>query len=175
VNGVSDAFSQNIVRIVTPVHLLLQGQQTQTPYISLLLWTIAIDALLAAASEEAFTARLQSFLGADEYVFPENWLGFQPDFKVGEVAKDIYILRNILAHGNRIPEKFWKDDVGFRVADRRHNTKLSPWPNWSYAQVLSECSLFLLCGTLKKILLTPTLMHIVGTKNWETFLKACTR
>ena len=172
VDGVHEAFRRKIVRIQTPAQLLIQGQQTRQYYISLLLWTIALDALMAAASEEAFSARLTAFIGRDEYIFPEDKLGFQAEYKVGDVVKDIYVLRGILAHGNQIPEKFWKEDVGFKIADRRYGIRLDPWSDWSYAAVLAECSLFLLCATLRKILLKPSFMNIVGTSSWESYLES---
>jgi hypothetical protein len=91
-----------------PFQYLEMGLQTAVNHgkAGALLWMIGLDALLAAQGATLFAARLCRLLGRDTRIFPKDYAGLWPAYTVGELAADIYQIRNQIAHGDRIREEY---------------------------------------------------------------------
>ncbi len=163
------AVEQNFVRVINPVRLFQHGLEATEIHIRVLLWTTALDALLMAESGSKFETRLCSFLGRDTLIFPPDpYLGWRPTYTVGEVARDLYTLRGLIAHGKEIRTKF-RQEVGFTIqggSDAMRDT----YGTYQYWQVLEECALFLLCATLKKLFIEDLLDEVADGRRWASYL-----
>jgi hypothetical protein len=164
--AVCQAFEKGAARLINPIRLLEHGLQGTEMHIRVLLWAIALDALLIAHNGKTFERRLCNLLGPNTHVFPEDDLGRQPAYRVEEVAGNLYELRNVIAHGNEVPQKFRKP-VGFKASGPPLGGNIA---QCQVRELLHECALFLLCGVLKKILLSNWVPIVGMTKTWREHL-----
>ena len=88
VAGTLEAFASKSVPIMNPFEFLEIGLQTASNQVraGALLWTMGLDGLLAAEKQHFFAARLKRLLGSDTLLFPEDWAGRKPIYKVSDVA-----------------------------------------------------------------------------------------
>jgi hypothetical protein len=165
--GITQSIAKRVTRLVNAFRLLELGLQSTEPYIKLLLWVGALDSLLMANSARHFVARLKNFLGAQTFVFAgSDGLG-QPSFRVADIADDLYELRSVIAHGRRIPDKYWKP-TEFK---ERSKEPLAQFDDCKlYHGLLSGCALFLLCTALRKIYLGGLLERVADSGAWRSLL-----
>jgi len=91
-----------------------------------------------------------------------------PKYTVADVAADLYDLRSDIAHGRSIKRRFLEetgllDTNGSRISD--------VFRPYRYRHVLEECSAFLLCQALRKVLTTDLLNDIATERKWRDRLK----
>lgn len=167
-DGVNRAFEAGVVRLQNPILFLEHGLQTDNVYLSLLMWVMGLDVLLMAGSISPFVDRLEGLLGGDSYVFPPvNSPPVQPRPTVAEVARDVYLLRNKIAHGNEIPK------IPFRLPRVLEDTsgRQLNWESLVYAMILRDAALFLLTGSLRRIFLSGWVAEVEDEKKWKAKLK----
>lgn len=124
------------------------GYISQSLDVKQLMWVTALDALFTSArhwGSDLAIRRIQNFIGAESRIydlvdFPSHVT--VPSFTVGDVARDVYKLRNKFAHGEWIPKEYL-DRPGYRGKDG------SPL---SYADVLLEATSIILRMSLIRIL-----------------------
>jgi hypothetical protein len=167
VDGTIQILDEGNPRTVTPIRLFEQGLITRDPYLRTLFWVTAMDSILMAVKKELFLSRLYAMLGADTQVFPpEDGIYIQRDTRINEVAKDMFELRSLLAHGRVISKKFWepRDDL----ANYLDRSVYNPPPR--YRILLEEASLSLLSRMLHKIFLENLVRDFSNEKIWKNRL-----
>ena len=90
--------------------------------------------------------------------------GVRPKYKVGEVANDLYALRSEIAHG-AYEDKRFSEVIGFWPED---GTAIND--SFTRAQVLEECSLFLLQTALMSALSTELAKAVENAASWRKYL-----
>jgi hypothetical protein len=160
---VQDVFQKPTLRLQIPIWLFEQGLIAADRHIRLLLWATGLDGITQSGGISAFGKRLCSLLGPDTHVFPSCAVYPLPKYKVAEVVGDLYRLRTEMAHGLPFHEKFRKKG-GFLGPDDRPIA--DNFAGWRYDQVLEECAAFLLCRTLREILLHNRVLD-VRTNSWS--------
>lgn len=169
IDGTLAALEADSISTKNPFQYLEIGLQTAVNHrkAGALMWMIGLDSLLAAQRADTFKARLCRLLGANSYIFPQDFLGRQPTYKVGELAADIYQLRNQIAHGDRVRSEYLKKS-GFSVEP----TLLDFFKidECSYQTVLCEASLFLLCAALRQVILDGHLDLLAQPKEWKRWI-----
>jgi hypothetical protein len=168
--GVNRAFGEGIVRLENPVLLLEHGLQTNHVYLSTLMWVMALDMLYMAGGREPFVERVAGFLGTNESIFPP-FLSRKPRLTVGEVLRDLYELRGVIAHGREILKRPFREK--FAIVDVS-GAKIDEI-DYSYAQVLMESSLLLLVKSLRKVMVDGFVDVVKDEGNWKQRLKTCAR
>jgi hypothetical protein len=115
------------------------------PLVKGLFAVMGLDALFNSQGGSDFKRKLCQRLGESTQVFPD-WMSPgapPPNYTVGEVAHRIYELRNKIAHGVDL-RKAAQVDLTKRV---ELNEQLEPR---SYAALLSEAAVYLLCLVLQR-------------------------
>lgn len=167
VEGISESFNREIIRLINPLNFLENGLQATNIHLRLLLWTTGLDALLMAPNRKTFVERLCRFLGANTFVFPPLELFGQPKYRIKDVAADLYDLRSCIAHGKEIPKKY-RRSCGFISEEGR---LIENYPNdYQYRQVLVECALFLLCRALRTVFVSNLVQTVGKQKEWRRTL-----
>jgi hypothetical protein len=171
--GVNRAFDEKIVRLQNPIILLEHGLQTSHLYLSTLMWVMGLDMLFMAGEKVPFIERVAGFLGANTPVFPVvSFLNRQqPRLTVGEVLEDVYELRNIVAHGREIPERFREK---CDIVDTK-DAKIGFRDDYSYSGVIMEAALFLLAMSLQQIMLGDLGDTVKDEAKWKQRLKVDAR
>jgi hypothetical protein len=170
IDGALSALQSESVLSRNPFQYLEIGLQTAVNHgkAGALLWMIGLDALLGAQGEAKFSARLCRLLGRDTRVFPDDYSGRRPAYTIGEVASDIYRLRNQIAHGDRIRPEYIKKSE-FRLVE-----PLVPYypaiGERSRQSILCEAALFTLCGALRKVILGGHLDRLQNQRAWKRWL-----
>lgn len=106
----------------------------------------ALHALYSSSSDK-LVRRIEGFLGNDTLIYPP---GEHPEFEflqadpttIGDVLEDINIIRNCIAHGERIPDRYFGADFGRSGLNGRLN----------YITVLDDGLAFIVRETLRRIL-----------------------
>jgi hypothetical protein len=169
IDGTFAALEADSISTKNPFQYLEIGLQTAVNHTKAgaLLWMIGLDSLLAAHKVDTFKARLCRLLGANTYIFPRDYAGRQPTYKVGDLAADVYQLRNQIAHGDRIRDEYLvRSEFSleptlpdlYRIGER------------SYQSVLWEATLFLLCACLRQVILDGHLDLLAQPKEWKKWL-----
>jgi hypothetical protein len=128
---------------------------------------IGLDALLAAQGAARFSARLCRLLGKNTRVFPVDYADRQPAYTIGELAADIYDLRNQMAHGDRIRPKYLeKNEFRFEPPVPHYLTL----GEFSRQSIISEAALFTLCAALRKVILGGHLDLLPNQRRWKKWL-----
>jgi hypothetical protein len=162
--GIRRASTEQIVRLQNPVLLLEHGMQIGNVNLGALMFVMGLDMLLMAGEIGTFMNRLGGFLGLDSYVFPPTCvMNRQPNTVVRDVLKDLYEFRNIIAHGQEIPEDPYrrKSDIistdGSRINDQNHYR----------AQLMLESGLFMLTTALRRIFTEGLVDEVKHTAKWR--------
>lgn len=169
VTGVHAVEEQNVARLYNSTGLFMLGLEVNHTYMSILMWVAGLDSLLMAGEKKVFVRRICNLLGSGAFVFPRDVIGDQPRYTVREVAGDVWDLRNEVAHGHEIPQKFWSrvpfEDVNGQnlACDESTYTRLD---------LLSECALFLLRGCLLRVFTDYNIgvPRVGDTKGWRAIL-----
>jgi len=114
------------------------------------LWTSALEALYTSTEREhngklVSCERIKFFLGEDTRIYSNDeeqyaYLGSPPQFTVGDLVGDCYKIRNFIAHGARIPDR-WFDEGRSGLGEPVR-----------YAEVLLEAASVMVRLTIIKIL-----------------------
>jgi hypothetical protein len=169
VEGTLAALESGAVRTMNPFQFLEIGLQTAFNHVraGALLWTMGLDALLAAERQDRFASRLIRLLGKDTLVFPADWVGRRPTYTIGEVAANIYDLRNLIAHGKEVLEKYRKPiQFQFEPPDLAYLAV----EKWTYETLLFESSLFTFIVALRKVITDGQLELMADKRPWERWL-----
>lgn len=132
-----------------------------------LMWCCAIESIYTSHNPEhqtsfVATARIKWFLGEDARLYEpvHHWdrLAFVKDcdLTVGQVVDELYVLRNYIAHGDKIPDSF------FDTA----RTDLVPVTK---AGVLTEAASYIIRNSLLKILREGLLDHFADAMPAEKY------
>jgi hypothetical protein len=164
VNGLAHILEQGNPRTATPIRLFEHGLVSRDPYIRILLWVTAIDSVLMAVKADVFETRLCVFLGADTKVFPpEDGVYIQRPTVVKDVARDLFTLRSLLAHGRPIEQRFWefREDLRELLGTQAYGS--TP----RYRVLLEEAALSVLTRVLHTIILDDLVNDFVSAKKWK--------
>lgn len=148
---VLEAFHKPVQRLQIPIWLLEQGMAAPDQHIRILLCATGLDSLTKASGQTVFKERLCELLGADTLIFPPDAAGRQPRYRVGEIAGHLYQLRNEMAHGLPFQAIFHKKPGFLDVAGE---PLAEAFAKYRYDKVLEECAVFLLCRTLREVLMS---------------------
>ena len=171
VEGTVAALESGFIPVVNPFQFLEIGLQTAFNHVlgGTLFLTFGLDGLMGGAGgEDVFSKRLARFLGGDTFIFPEDYVGRRPTYTVGEMSEKIFGLRNQLAHGQQVLEKFRKP-ITFTF-DPAELSYLSV-ENWNGTRLIFESALFILIAGLRKVIMTPGLLErLKDYRTWTRWL-----
>jgi hypothetical protein len=167
VDGVLALIETEQPRLNTPLGLLLNGMSGGDIYVKTLLWVAAMDSILMAEKAKAFKQRLCKILGSETEVFPGLEAQGVPPYSVDDLASDIYVLRNQIAHGGVILSRF----LELPPVSSKRNVNASYPGLVTYVNVLHEASIVLLCRLLRHIILRDMLPIFTAPKQWKHFLE----
>jgi hypothetical protein len=167
VRGVNSILRFRVPRLINALNFLELGFGAEDQYISTFLWVSGLDAILMAGTPKNFRQRLVNVLGEKTFVLPMVDPGGQPNYRVGDVAEDVYELRSKIAHGSLIPKKFLEQ---VRLKNVKDDVIESYSPPTQYLHIVRECALFLLIGVLKKIFLEDCAKLANNPNQWRTKL-----
>jgi hypothetical protein len=132
-------------------------------------WCSAIESIYTSHHPEhqgklVATSRIKWFLGENTNIYaPGDLSEFAPDpgIAVSQIVGDIYDMRNFMAHGDRIPDPYFTDDLrtGIQGCVKR----------W---EVLLEATSFIIRSSLLKILRDALLNHFADAGPAETYFGA---
>jgi hypothetical protein len=136
------------------------------------LWTTAVESLFTTQSPTGensgslvATERIKSFLGPKTSIYPPDELSSvfaNPNICIEDIVRELYCLRNHIAHGDRIPDYYfqqggrqdiWQGDI-------------------SNYDVLLETVSFVIRHSLLKILRDNLLEKFASTSESESYFKA---
>jgi hypothetical protein len=164
----SETIFTSVVRLQNPLLFLEHGLQMENVYLRLLMWVMGLDMLLMAGNIGPFVDRIEGLVRGDSYIFPPvHSPGRQPRLLVKEVAKDVYELRNVIAHGREVPKTPFR--VGHELLDV--DGRNIYWQPTTYAETLANAALFLLSRSLEKIFLEGWTALVESEHEWKSKLK----
>lgn len=171
VEGAIAAVDSGSVPLVNPFRFLEIGFQTAVNHrrAGAVLWMMGLDGLLAAENEGIFSRRLQKLLGADERVFPEDWIGRRPTYTVRELASGMYEFRSLIAHGREILQKY-RDPIKFEY-EPNEAVQLT-MENWSRGTLMIESTVFCLIAALRKVITGNLAQRVMDHRIWKRWLDA---
>jgi hypothetical protein len=166
--GIRRAFAEKLVRVQNPIQLLEHGMQIGNVNLGTLMFAMALDMLFMAGEISPFLQRVGGFLGLDSLIFPQDSLmNYQPKTTAGEVLKDLYDLRNIIAHGQEIPKQPYREKHDLMSADGHRINH----DDYYYADLMLESGLFMLTTALRKILTEGLLDDVANPEKWRLKIK----
>ena len=169
VEGTMTALESKSVPVMNPFQFFEIGLQTAFNHVraGALLWTAGLDGLLAAEKQRWFAPRLIRLLGKATRVFPEDWVGRRPRYTVENVAASVFDLRNLIAHGKEILEKYRAPiEFEFEPPELAHLAV----EKWTYETLLYESALFTLIAALRKIITGGHVEMMKDKRAWERWL-----
>src|SRR5262249_49112016 len=120
--------------------------------------------LFMAGEISPFVKRVGGFLGIDSLIFPQDsMMKYQPKTTAGEVLKDLYNLRNIIAHGQEVPKQPYREKYdlvstdGYRI---NHDS-------YYYAELMLESGLFMLATALRRIFTEGLFEDVADPEKWR--------
>jgi hypothetical protein len=117
-----------------------------------------------AAEIDKFVERVGGFLGLDSRVFPpDSWMNQQPNTMVREVLDDLYDFRNIIAHGQEIPQEPYRSKRN--LIDTK-GTRINP-DEYYYAELMLESGLFMLTTALRRIFTEGLFDDVKDPNKWR--------
>jgi hypothetical protein len=132
-------------------------------------WCSALESIYTTHHREhqgklVATSRIKWFLGENTSIYaPGDLSEFEPDpgITIAQIVGDIYDLRNFMAHGDRIPDPYFNDDLraGIQGGVKR-------------AEVLLEAASFIVRASLLKILRDNLLNHFLDAAPAEAYFSA---
>jgi hypothetical protein len=134
-----------------------------------LLWCSAIESIFTSHHPEhrgtlVATSRIKWFLGENTSIYPPGdltQLVRDPGITVGATVSDLYTLRNLIAHGDRVPDFYFTEHPreGLNGGVQR-------------LEVLNEAASFIIRTSLLKILNDQLLPHFTGAESADAFFGA---
>ncbi|HEX3682218.1 MAG TPA: hypothetical protein VHU83_06715 [Bryobacteraceae bacterium] len=128
------------------------GLEHRHPLIAGLLWVTGLEALLNSNGRYDFKKKVSACLGADTFAFPDwNSPVFSPpNTTVSDIALDLFMLRNTLAHGLDLRKAASNEKT---PVDLLKTVSLTTWSQpTQYCFFLSEAACYLLGAVLQKTL-----------------------
>jgi hypothetical protein len=135
----------------------------------LFLWTSAIEAIFTSQAPDrehsgsrVAKARIKWFLGVNTKIYaPGDVPSFAPQQEptIGDVLDDLYEVRNCLAHGDKVPDKFFVQVP-------------SPYGSSNRLTTLEEAASFIVRMSLLKMLKDGLLDHFKGGPESQQYFKA---
>jgi hypothetical protein len=133
------------------------------------LWTSAIEAIFTSqtydrehSGSKVAKARIEWFLGTNTRIYaPGDVPSFlqQEQPTIGAVIDDLYEVRNCLAHGDKVPDRFFAPSTGI-------------YGNVNRLTTLEEAASFIVRASLLKILKDGLLDHFKGGPESQSYFKA---
>lgn len=134
-----------------------------------LLWCSAIESIYTSHNREhqgslVATSRIKWFVGEDTSIYGPgdvSSLLHDPHITVGQVADDLYDMRNYVAHGDRIPDSYFTQILrhSFNGAVKK-------------LEMLLEAASFIVRASLLRILRHHLLDHFADTRPAEAYFAA---
>lgn len=132
----------------------------------LFLWTSAIEAIFTSQTRDrehsgskVAKARVNWFLGPNRKIYaPGDVPSFapQPEPTIRDLLDDLYEVRNCLAHGDKVPDRFFKPfSNGYETVNR--------------LTILAEAASFIVRESLLKILRDKLLPHFKGSPESQAY------
>jgi hypothetical protein len=161
---VKRAFEEKVVRLQNPVLLLEHSMQAGNPNLSALMAVMGLDILMMAGNISNFVPRLGGFLGPTSPVFaPPSDKPDGPVITVQEVIEDLYDFRNIIAHGNEIPEHPWRER---RDLLDKYGSRLN-FGDYYYCQLLRDCGIYFITRVLRQLFVDQMFDKVKDTHVWK--------
>jgi len=134
------------------------------------LWTAALESLFTTQRREhkgslVASERIKDLLGANTLIYPPGELiSLDPpsSLTVGDVVRDIYCLRNNIAHGDKVPDAYTQEEGRKSFEDSSIN-KLN---------MLMEAISFITRSCLLKILKDGLVQHFGDSQTSEQYFSA---
>lgn len=134
-----------------------------------ILWASALESIFTSHDRDhqgsrVAIARIKWFIGENTRIYPDTeWPAAIPSctLTLAEILDDLYRLRNFVAHGDKVPDEFFKTCP--RVGINGGVSKL---------EVLSEAASFIIRTSLLKILRDGLLDHFADAGPAEAFFGA---
>ncbi len=131
-----------------------------------LLWASAIESIYTSHNSEhkgtnVAKERIKWFLGETTSVYPPGDISeflVDPHITVGSIVVPLYEVRNFLAHGDRIPDKYFTDKARGGLNGPLH-----------VVAALSEAESFIIRQSLLKILRDGLTAHFAGAAENEAY------
>ena len=132
------------------INLLQLGLEHFHPLLTGLLCVMGLEAALDGKGRNDFRKRLCECLGESTQVFPDwNSPSYQPPaYTVGRIAVDLYMLRNMIAHGINLREAAREKKTPVDLLEKVQAVQDSP--SRAYCLLLSEAAIYLLCAVIRK-------------------------
>ena len=165
-SGIQRAFTEKLVRLQNPILLIEHGMQIGNANLGCLLFVMGLDMLFMAGDIDTFMKRLGGFLGLDSYIFPRI-VNRQPNTTVRDVLNELYDFRNIIAHGQEIPEKPYRQKSDLISTNRERIN----YDDYYRAELMLESSLFMLTTTLRRIFVEGLFDQVKDPAKWRTNMK----
>ncbi|MGD0359009.1 MAG: hypothetical protein ABSA73_15525 [Terracidiphilus sp.] len=146
VRAVLEGTSAELKNAVT---LLQLGLENYHPLVAGMLWVMGMEAIFDSANRNDFRNKLCACLGPNTLAFPDwNDLTGPLPYVVKDIAVDLYMLQNKLAHGVDL-RKAATDRTS--PVDLLKTVKIHPdLEDTTYALLLSQAACFLLCQVIQK-------------------------
>jgi hypothetical protein len=134
------------------------------------LWSSALESLFTTQAKEhqgssVARERIKWFLGENTSIYdPGDIPDFvvpKPSTTVGAVVDDLYVVRNLIAHGDRVPDEFFNRRMTGSIGNEL-----------SVVDVLIEALSFIVRKSLLRILQDNLLQHFTGAVSSEAYFDA---
>jgi len=161
------AFEQQIWKVRMPMQFYQAGyfrdEMWKTRFI---LWMCGIDGIYTSQTRDhngklVATERIKYFLGPTTRIYePGDLQSFIPDcaLTVADIIGDLYTIRNYIAHGERIPDKWFS-----KVARQGLNGNI----NW--VEMLVEAASFILRASILRIIESGLFKEFESSKATERY------
>ena len=132
-----------------------------------LYWGSSAIHALYSSSNEKIVRRIKWFLGENTLIYPagehpeSEFLGTDPT-TIGEVVEDVNAVRNCIAHGERIPDRYFRKDAGRNTLNGRVNL----------IAVLDDALAFIVRATLRRIIAENLLSDFASRMSVSQFWKS---
>jgi hypothetical protein len=131
-----------------------------------LLWASAIESIYTSHHREhkgslVAKERIKWFLGENTSIYPSGELSSllqDPTIRVGQVVEELYNVRNFIAHGDRIPDRYFKETLRDGINGRVN-----------LISVLFEAASFIIRYSLLKILRDGLLPQFAEAAHAEAY------
>jgi hypothetical protein len=135
-----------------------------------MLWASAIESLYTSNSFDhpgslVAKERIKWFLGESTSIYPKGELSnfeIDPKITVGAIIGPMYSVRNFLAHGERVPDSYFKNSLRKGINSEPLNV----------LSVLYEAMSFIIRNSLLKILRDGLHRHFAGAKESQSYFGA---
>jgi hypothetical protein len=132
-----------------------------------LYWGSSAIHALYSSNNEKIVRRIKWFLGENTLIYPagdhpeSEFLGTDPT-TIGEVVEDVNVVRNCIAHGERVPDKYFRQDAGRNTLNGRVK----------YITVLDDALAFIVRATLRRIIAENLLSDFASRVSVSQFWKS---